>query len=174
MNNYLALALTLLSGLTTSCCNAADVPWPMPNWPTADPADVGMDPAQLRKARDYALTGGGSGYITRHGRLVMSWGDPRARYDLKSTTKSIGVTALGLAIADGKMGLRDRVVQHHPTFALPPDSNKSTGWIERITIRNLATQTAGFVMNFIEFNIRVPGTCTFSLFYLNTKQLADH
>ena len=144
MNNYLALALTLLSGLTTSCCNAADVPWPMPNWPTADPADVGMDPAQLRKARDYALTGGGSGYITRHGRLVMSWGDPRARYDLKSTTKSIGVTALGLAIADGKMGLRDRVVQHHPTFALPPDSNKSTGWIERITIRNLATQTAGF------------------------------
>jgi CubicO group peptidase (beta-lactamase class C family) len=103
-----------------------------------------MDEAELRKGRDYALTGGGSGYITRHGRLVMSWGDPDRRYDLKSTTKSIGVTALGLAIADGTMGLADKVVTHHPTFALPPESNRKSGWIDRITIQHLATQTAGF------------------------------
>ena len=33
-----------------------------------------MDEATLAKARDYALTGGGSGYTTRHERLVMAWG----------------------------------------------------------------------------------------------------
>ena len=58
--------------------------------------------------------------------------------------KSIGVTALGLAIADGKIRLQDKAVQHHPAFAIPPESNKKTRWIERITIEHLATQTAGF------------------------------
>ena len=69
--------------------------WPMPQWSRAAPAEVGMDEAKLAQARDYALTGGGSGYITRHGRLVLAWGDPRQRYDLKSTTKSFGSIALG-------------------------------------------------------------------------------
>jgi CubicO group peptidase (beta-lactamase class C family) len=123
---------------------AADDLWPATKWVNARPSDVGMNEASLTKARDYALTGGGSGYVTRHGKLVMSWGDVRRRYDLKSTTKSFGVTALGLAIADGKIALSDRVVQHHPTFGMPPESNGKTGWIDRITIQHLATQTAGF------------------------------
>ena len=123
---------------------AAEEIWPLPEWKKAQPADVGMDESQLQKARKYALSGGGSGYVTRHGKLVMSWGDAGRRYGLKSTTKSIGVTALGLAIADGKIRLEDKVVRHHPTFAVPPESNKKTGWIPRITIQHLATQTAGF------------------------------
>lgn len=118
--------------------------WPAAKWATAQPADVGLNKRQLVKARDYALTGGGSGYITRHGKLVMAWGDPARRYDLKSTTKSIGVTALGLAIADGKIRLTDRAVRYQPQLAVPPVSNKKTGWIRRITIQQLATQTAGF------------------------------
>src|SRR5687768_8699679 len=78
--------------------------WPGAAWTTVAPAQAGMDASKLRQARDYALTGGGSGYVTRGGRLVLSWGDPKRRYDLKSTTKSIGVTALVLALADGKVG----------------------------------------------------------------------
>ena len=124
------MAHTLLTwNLVISCCVVSvrgrwgDQPWPLPEWPTAGAQDVGMDAVQLQRARDYALTGGGSGYITRRGRLVMSWGDPTKRYDLKSTTKSIGVTALGLALGDGKIRLGDRAVRHHPTFAIPPDSN---------------------------------------------------
>jgi len=123
---------------------AADVVFPGKTWQKASPADVGMDEATLRKARDYASTGGGSGYVTRHGKLVMSWGDLRQRYDLKSTSKSIGVTALGLAIADGKMKLADKARTHHPTLGLPPQENAKTGWLEEITICQLATQTAGF------------------------------
>ena len=141
------LCLSACAGMVfivwTSCLAADDI-WPLPEWNQASPADVGMDETELQKVRDYALTGGGSGYITRHGRLVMSWGDPGRRYGLKSTTKSIGVTALGLAITDGKIGLADKVVQHHPTFAVPPESNRKTDWIDRITIQHLATQTAGF------------------------------
>ena len=129
---------------TTEYCLSADEVWPTPEWMMAEPADVGMDETSLRAASDYALTGGGSGYITRHGKLVMSWGDSAARYDLKSTTKSIGVTALGLAIKDGKIRLSDKATQHHPSFGIPPAANGETPWLEDITIRHLATQTAGF------------------------------
>ncbi|MDP6442802.1 MAG: serine hydrolase [Pirellulaceae bacterium] len=141
------------SGLVAALCNvamlagmsarAADV-WPDAKWRQVDASDVGLDAQKLAEARDYALTGGGSGYITRHGKLVLRWGDTRRRYDLKSTTKSIGVTALGIAIGDGKIQLSDPVVKHHPNFAVPPESNRRTGWIDKITIEQLATQTAGF------------------------------
>lgn len=143
MKTSITAIITWLFLCTGNCLHAEDC-WPLPEWARAKPSHVGMDEAKLAKARDYALTGGGSGYITRHGKLVMSWGDPARRYDLKSTTKSIGVTALGLAIGDGKLRLEDKAVRHHPTFAIPPESNRTTGWIEKITLQHLATQTAGF------------------------------
>ena len=117
---------------------------PVPEWERATPEEMGMDAAKLRQARDYALTGGGSGYITRGGKLVLAWGDPEKRYDLKSTTKSIGVTALGLAIKDGKLALDDRATERHPRFGVPPESNAKTGWLRKISLSHLATQTAGF------------------------------
>jgi hypothetical protein len=122
---------------------AADV-WPMPDWQTAKPEELGLDAALLHQARDYALTGGGAGCITRGGKLVISWGNARKRFDLKSTSKSIGVTALGLALKDGKLNLNDAATKHHPAFGVPPESNAATGWLDHITILQLATQTAGF------------------------------
>jgi CubicO group peptidase (beta-lactamase class C family) len=137
-----------LSFTLVLCCSqalAADQKtYPGAEWQRADPADVGLDGGLLGAARDYALTGEGSGYIIRHGKLVMAWGDPRALYDLKSTTKSIGVTALGIALADGRISLDDLAAQHHPEFGVPPASNADTGWLDEITIFHLATQTAGF------------------------------
>ena len=103
-----------------------------------------MDEATLLAARDYALSGGGSGAITRGGKLILSWGDLQKRYDLKSTTKSIGVTALGLALKDGKMELADRARLYHPELGIPPQSNRKAGWLDKITLFHLATQTAGF------------------------------
>ncbi len=123
---------------------AAAEDWPAEKWQTAEPADAGLDAALLAKARDYALSGGGAGYVTRGGRLVMSWGDARRRFDLKSSSKSIGVTALGLAIGDGKLALSDLATKRHPNFGVPPDGNAATGWLDKITLRHLATQTAGF------------------------------
>lgn len=135
--------LTMFLAFVLSALLAAEE-FPGERWTTATPAEAGLDAAKLEEARHYALTGGGSGYITRGGKLVIAWGDLKKRYDLKSTTKSFGATALGLAVLDGKIALNDKVTQHHPTFGTPPQSNVETGWIDKITILHLATQTAGF------------------------------
>lgn len=123
-------------------CQAAE--FPAAEWKRVAAAEAGLKEAQLVEARDYALTGGGSGCIIHGGRLVMEWGDFKKRYDLKSTAKSFGAAALGIAIADGKMGVDDKAAKYHPVFGVPPDSNQLTGWLNEITIRQLATHTAGF------------------------------
>lgn len=108
------------------------------------PGQVGMDGAKLEKAREYALTGGGSGCIIRGGRLVMAWGDQKQKYDIYSSTKSISVTALGLAIMDGKVNLHDKAKKYLPTVGTPPEGNARTGWLDELTLWHLATQTGGF------------------------------
>jgi len=118
--------------------------WPEATWPTREPAQVGLNGSLLDQARDYALTGQGSGMIVRRGYQVLTWGDQQQRYDLKSTTKSFGSIALGLAILDGKLDLQDRAIDHHHGLGVPPESNRESGWLGRITIRHLASQTAGF------------------------------
>jgi CubicO group peptidase (beta-lactamase class C family) len=108
---------------------------------------MGMDEAKLIEARDYAVGtngGGGSGFVTRHGRVVMTWGDVASQWEVKSITKSVGATLLGLAIKDGLMSLADAAQLHHPSLGVPPDSNTTTGWLDDIQVLNLATHTAGF------------------------------
>ncbi len=110
--------------------------WPIPIWPTASPAAMGMNDVLLEQAKAYATqtyTAGGSGCIIRHGYVVKQWGSVTNKYDLKSTTKSIGGTALLLALGDGKLSLDTPAQQLHPSFGLPPDSNAATGWLDDIT-----------------------------------------
>lgn len=133
----------LLAWLMAASAAAAET-WPVPAWEQASPAAVKLDATLLHQARNYALSGQGAGYITRHGKLVLAWGDARQKYDLKSSSKSIGVTALGLAIMDGKLRLEDKAAAVHPAFGVPPESNRETGWLEEITLFHLASQTAGF------------------------------
>ncbi|HEX2139161.1 MAG TPA: serine hydrolase [Woeseiaceae bacterium] len=139
-----SLAVLLCACTVISAPAAASGPWPAQSWPTATPTEAGMDRALLEQARDHALTGGGAGMIIRSGKLVFSWGDPTRRFDLKSTTKSIGVTALGLAMQDGLVGLADAAQLHLPGLGVPPETNAETGWLGEITVRQLATHSAGF------------------------------
>jgi CubicO group peptidase (beta-lactamase class C family) len=121
------------------------VDWPEEQWPVAAPEEVGMDGSLLAKAREYALTGEGSGMIVRHGNVVMRWGDEEQTYDLKSSTKAIGITAVGVALMDGKFeSLHEPAMKHHPALGVPPEVNRGAGWLERITLFHLASQTAGF------------------------------
>ena len=76
------LLLAIASASWAAAAQDADV-WPGSQWPAAAPEAVGMDSALLAQARDWALTGGGSGLIVRRGRVVMQWGDPQQTYDLK-------------------------------------------------------------------------------------------
>jgi CubicO group peptidase (beta-lactamase class C family) len=144
----LIVFLLALAFSPTTLRGGAEAIWPGSSWERAIPEQVNMDASTLQKARDYALTGGGSGCISRHGRLVMQWGDQKQRYDLKSSTKAIGVTAVGLALKDGKIeSLQDPAKKYHPSFGTPPQSNAETGWLDKITLFHLATQTAGFDKN---------------------------
>lgn len=111
-------------------------------WETATPKSQGLDFFKLKQARDYALTGGGSGCIARGGKLVMAWGDQEKRYDIKSSTKSIGVTPLGLAIKDGLVKLDDKACTYVEEMDVGP--NAGDGRVNDITLRHLATMTAGF------------------------------
>ncbi len=138
----LCATLLLLRPVAAGAAGAAD--FPGAEWPKARPAAAGLAEARLQQARDYALTGGGSGVIIRHGKLVLAWGDQAKLYDLKSSSKSIGVTLLGVALQDGKVGLDDPAIRHQPELGVPPESNRATGWLPRITLRHLADQTAGF------------------------------
>ena len=119
-------------------------------WQRATPEEAGMDRGKLEEARDYVVLKredphrGGSGFITRDGKVVMAWGSPTELYQVKSVTKSIGISALGLAILDGRMTLGDKASQYHPGFGVPPTSNRATGWLGEITLQQLATHTAGF------------------------------
>ena len=137
------IATCLLIVLASCQLAAAQDIWPGDSWVQAD-ASAGLNVKQLQRARDYALTAEGAGLVIVGGKEVMSWGDRRQRYDLKSTTKSFGATALGIAILDGKVKLSDPAIKHQPALGVPPESNRDTGWLDTITLKHLATQTAGF------------------------------
>ncbi len=139
MKVLLLLAAGLLLPMVSSAAE-----FPGADWSRVTPAEAGLDEKKLEAARDYALNGGGSGCIIRGGRLVFQWGDFKQRYDLKSTTKSFGAAALGLAIADGLVALDDPAAKHHPSFGGLPESNRATGWLGAITLRQLVSHSAGF------------------------------
>jgi CubicO group peptidase (beta-lactamase class C family) len=138
-------AWVVLLGLIVAAAPGGEDVWPGEQWQTATPQEARMDPAKLTQARDCALASGGSGTVTRHGKVVLQWGDQGQTHDLKSSTKAIGVTAVGLALIDGKFqSLHEPASEYHPDFGMPPETNRDAGWLAKITLFHLATQTAGF------------------------------
>lgn len=111
-------------------------------WQRVAAADVGLNETALAEAEAYALTGGGSGMIIRRGRLVRSWGNTEQRFDMKSTTKSMGGIALGLAIDNNSLALTDLAQTRLASVGNPTANNP--GWLSQITVQQLATHTAGF------------------------------
>ena len=63
---------------------------------------------------------------------------------IEPATKSIGFTAMGLAILDGKLRLSGRAADCHPQFGVPPEQNQQSPWRVQIKLLHLATHTAGF------------------------------
>jgi CubicO group peptidase (beta-lactamase class C family) len=119
--------------------------WPGREWEFATPESQGLSGPGLEVAAEYAeKSGGGSGCVVRHGYLVKEWGDTKRLADIKSATKGVvGATLLGLAFDAGLVKLDDPATKHYPTIGDGIPENRR-GWLAEITIRHLATMTAGF------------------------------
>lgn len=116
-------------------------------WTRAAAADVGMNESALAEAESYALTAGsaaglGAGMIVRKGRLVRAWGNFDQRYDMKSTTKSMGGIALALALDNNMVALTDMAQTKLASIGNPTANQPE--WLSQITVQQLATHTAGF------------------------------
>jgi CubicO group peptidase (beta-lactamase class C family) len=121
-----------------------------------DPAEVAMDGSKLAQAEQYSqIEASSSGAIIRKGKVAYYWGgttpDQKSLgaplYDVKSTTKSMGSVALGLALLDGKIGsINDPAQQYLPDFGRTDDpaNPNDPGKLASITLLQLATHTAGF------------------------------
>jgi CubicO group peptidase (beta-lactamase class C family) len=135
-----ALILTL-----TLCQPVPAAIWPGKEWATATPESQGMSSKAVDAAAEYAQRhGGGSGCIIRHGYLVRQWGDPKYRADIKSATKgSFGITCLGLAVGRGLVAIDEKAQEHYPRIGTDRRGNRKD-WLADISIRHLATMSAGF------------------------------
>jgi CubicO group peptidase (beta-lactamase class C family) len=110
-------------------------------WAACAPsAAAGVDQAQLQKALTLGQNKGtGSIDVYVDGSLAGSIGPRAAAYDLKSSTKSFGGLLLCLALKDGKVALSDLGAKYVANFGQP-----STAAAQKVTLKELATHTAGF------------------------------
>ena len=134
--------------------------WPGEDWERDEPERHGMSTSGLERVAEYALSwGGGSGCVIRHGYLLKEWGDPNRLADIKSATKgAVGITLLGVAMADGLVRWDDRARLHYPTLGEETKGRREE-WLEEITVRHLATMTAGFDDGRPPRHLRPPGNC---------------
>ena len=138
-------AATLVAlGLAGREAGAAEPIWPGTTWPTAPPAQVGMDATLLKQGVDFAKGYGGAGMVVRQGYVISTWGDTNALVNVRSAAKSFGSILAGIAVGDGLLALSDKAQDRLPSFGLPPQSNAATGWLPLVTLEQLATHTAGF------------------------------
>ena len=146
MTHATACLAVLLAAVIAPAARAADRPvWPGRAWETATPESQGLSAAALDAAAAHAeRAGGGSGCIVRHGFLVKEWGDANRKADIKSATKGVlGETLLGVAVDAGLVGVDDLAAKHYPAIGTEVPANRRD-WLDAITVRHLATMTAGF------------------------------
>jgi CubicO group peptidase (beta-lactamase class C family) len=104
------------------------------------PALAAVDQVQLQKALTLGQNKGtGSIDVYVGGTLAGSAGPRTKVYDLKSSTKSFGGVLLCLALDDGKVALSDFGAKYVANFGQP-----STAAAQKVTVKQLATHTAGF------------------------------
>ncbi len=109
--------------LATSCCLAADLP-------RSSPETEGVSSAGLLEfvdAADNGLDSLHSFMLVRHGKVVAEawWApySPQSPHSLYSLSKSFTSTAVGMAIAEGKLGLDDNLLKFFPDDAPAEPSN---------------------------------------------------
>ena len=119
---------------------------PSPSLPRSSPAAEGVSATGIGAFLDAAEAAPGialhSLMLLRHGRVVAEgWWRPYRPTDarqLYSMSKSFTATALGFALAEGRLALTDTVVDHFPDLAAAAGPRART-----ITVEHLARMAAG-------------------------------
>lgn len=144
---------------------------PGASWQVVDPADAGMDAADLERARTYAFADGRHTQgvvVVRHGRIVAEWYAPGADEDSWtaswSVAKSFSSALVGAAIADGKIPSVDEPMATY----LP--SWKGTDKAS-ITVRDVLQMESGLAWN-EEYDPSSAGTSDVVQMGLSADELA--
>lgn len=124
--------------------SADEKSWPVPEWETAQPGDVGMNAEKLQAVGEWLKKSGAkTGLVVRHGKIVGEWyfegADRNTKLLVYSTSKSFASTAAGLAIADGKLSLDTQVGELLP--GVKPEGKKA------VTVRHLISMDTGIHNN---------------------------
>jgi hypothetical protein len=122
-----AAALAASGPCVGSAPRAAEPTWPTTVWPTATPAQVGMDAALVRQGVGFAAGYGGAGMVVRQGYVVSTWGDTNALVNVRSAAKSFGSILAGIAVGDGLVAWSDKAQDRLPSFGKPPPVERGHG-----------------------------------------------
>lgn len=114
--------------------------YPGADWPRADPAEAGFDPAKLEEiAAEAEANGSNCLLVIRHGRLVADWywrgTDAASTQEVFSATKSVTSTLVGIAQGDGDLDVADPASQHIPQWQGTPSQG--------VTVEDLVSNDSG-------------------------------
>lgn len=119
-------------------------------WPTAEPEEVGLDPAQLEAAADAVARSpvAASLLVVRDGRLAFeryfNGFDADSANGIHSLSKSLLALTVGIAIDDGLLDLDTTVAE-----VLPPELVPANG---ELTVSDLLTMSAGLAVPDPDYN----------------------
>src|SRR5262245_64953808 len=117
-------------------------------WTIADPAQAGMDAGLLgRAAADAsAIPRFRALLVARNGMPVLAryfaGAGPDTRFDVRSVTKSVVSTLVGIALAEGRLASLDATVGDYLGAPYVLDAADSA-----VTVRQLVTMSSGYAWN---------------------------
>lgn len=124
----------------TTAPEAPATAYPGADWATADPAELGFDPAQLEEIAAAADAEKSFCFlVVRHGEIAGEWyfGDetPTSAHEVFSATKSYASTLVGLAQAEGKLDIDDKASAYIPEWEGTPSGD--------VTVKDLISNDSG-------------------------------
>jgi CubicO group peptidase (beta-lactamase class C family) len=138
------LALVSLFGLGGALCLAAEKP--SPGLPRSTPEEQGVSSSRVLsfvEAADERIDAMHSFMLVRHGHVVAEgWWSPYdagTRHTLYSLTKSFTSTAVGMAVAEGRMTVDDLVLSAFPEDAPAETSDQ----LKAMRVRDLLSMSTG-------------------------------
>jgi len=126
-----------------------DQNWPVPDWVSPEPEDLGMDRRLLDAYGAWLSEEAGKGaygtVLVRGGAIGFEdyggGGTAESVWEIGSIRKSVAAVLLDIGIQEGKFGLDDRVVDIWPEIYSLTEEEKD----KEIRVRHFATNTSGWM-----------------------------